>query len=69
MRVAKSNIIIFLQEMKAELNSDGIVTLGLFGSFARDEAGVYSDIDIAIQKRKITLPIELHMTILMKLQK
>jgi predicted nucleotidyltransferase len=52
MRVLKSNIISFLQEIKAELRSDGIVALGLFGSFARDEAGVYSDIDIAIQKEK-----------------
>lgn len=52
MRVSKSNIISFLQEIKTELGSDGIVTLGLFGSFARDEAGVYSDIDIAIQKEK-----------------
>lgn len=50
MRVSKSNIIHFLQEIKAELGKDGIVTLGLFGSFARDEAGVYSDIDIAIRK-------------------
>lgn len=52
MRVSKLNIITFLQEIKAELVNDGIVTLGLFGSFARDEAGVYSDIDIAIQKEK-----------------
>ncbi len=50
MRVDKSNIIVFLKEIKAELVSDGISTLGLFGSFARDEAGVYSDIDIAIKK-------------------
>ena len=50
MKIDKSNIIIFLNEIKAELLDDGIIKLGLFGSFARDEANVYSDIDIAIQK-------------------
>ena len=52
MRVNKSNIINFLHEIKAELIDDGISTIGLFGSFARDEAGVYSDIDIAIKKEQ-----------------
>ena len=50
MRVSKSNIIAFLSEIKAELNADGISKIGLFGSFARNEAGVYSDIDVAIKK-------------------
>ena len=50
MKIDKSNIIVFLNEIKADLLNDGIIKLGLFGSFARDEANVYSDIDIAIQK-------------------
>ena len=50
MRVNKIDIIQYLHEIKADLSSDGIVKLGLFGSFSRGEAGVYSDIDIAIQK-------------------
>ena len=50
MRASKESILNYLREIKDELLQDGIVTLGLFGSFARDEQGVYSDIDIAIQK-------------------
>ena len=50
MRADKLSIINFLTEIKSELFSDGILKLGLFGSFARDEATVYSDIDIAIEK-------------------
>ena len=50
MRASKKNILDYLREIKNELKSDGIVTLALFGSFAREENGVYSDIDIAIAK-------------------
>jgi len=46
----KSNILNYLSEIKAELLDDGIFVVGLFGSFSRDEATVYSDIDIAIKK-------------------
>ncbi len=52
MRATKNNILEYLQEIKGELYSEGIVKLGLFGSFARDEQNVYSDIDIAIAKDK-----------------
>ena len=52
MRATKNNILIYLQEIKHELKNDGIVQIGLFGSFARDEQTVYSDIDIAIAKDK-----------------
>jgi len=38
--------------MKKDLLPKGIVNIGLFGSFARDESNVYSDIDIAIEKEK-----------------
>jgi len=50
MRASKENILNYLKEIKNELKSDGIVSLALFGSFAREENGVYSDIDIAIAK-------------------
>ncbi|MEA3522215.1 MAG: nucleotidyltransferase domain-containing protein [Campylobacterota bacterium] len=52
MKTTKTEIITFLKEIKNELAQEGITTLALFGSFARDEASVYSDIDIAIQKDK-----------------
>lgn len=50
MRATKNNILLYLQEIKSELSKDGIVSLALFGSFARNEQSVYSDIDIAIEK-------------------
>jgi len=49
-RATQKSIINFLKEIKADLKNSGIVKIALFGSFARDEAGVYSDIDIAIKK-------------------
>ena len=52
MRADKASIVAYLKEIKSELFQDGISKIALFGSFARDEAGVYSDIDIAIQKEK-----------------
>jgi len=52
MKAKKSNIITYLHEIKKELNAEGISKIGLFGSFARDEDSVYSDIDIAIQKEE-----------------
>jgi len=51
MRATQKNILQYLQEIKSELQNDGIVSLALFGSFARNEQSVYSDIDIAIQKK------------------
>ena len=52
MRATKENILIYLREIKEELVDDGIIKLALFGSFARNEQTVYSDIDIAIAKDK-----------------
>jgi hypothetical protein len=52
MKANKLSIVAYLQEIKSELFHDGISKIALFGSFARDEANVYSDIDIAIQKEK-----------------
>ncbi len=50
MTATKENILIYLREIKSELNQKGVIKLALFGSFAKDEQGVYSDIDIAISK-------------------
>ena len=52
MRATKKEIIIFLTEIKKQLLDAGISRVALFGSYARDEAGIYSDIDIAIKKEK-----------------
>lgn len=52
MQIDKMSIVAYLRELKEELLVDGITKIALFGSFARDEANVYSDIDIAIQKDK-----------------
>ncbi len=50
MKATKSNILQYLTEIKSELSQNGIFEIGLFGSFSRDEATIYSDIDIAIKK-------------------
>jgi len=52
MKPSKLSIVNYLQEIKGDLLIDGISKIALFGSFARDEATVYSDIDIAIEKEK-----------------
>ena len=46
----RSDIIAFLQTHKDELSQRfGVVSIGLFGSYARDDARADSDIDIAIE--------------------
>jgi len=45
----KENILDYLGAIKRELKKDGIEKIGLFGSFARDNADLYSDIDIVIK--------------------
>ena len=42
----KEEIIKFLKTLKPSLSQDGIEALGLFGSFAKNQDGKYSDIDI-----------------------
>lgn len=44
----KKQILKYLKDMKAKLENDGIVRLGLFGSFAKNKADIASDIDIVI---------------------
>jgi len=50
--VTKDDILTFLSQHKAALEKAGIGKIGLYGSFAKDTADIYSDIDIAIQLKK-----------------
>jgi predicted nucleotidyltransferase len=52
MKATKENILAYLQEIKADYFAQGFVKLALFGSFARGDENVYSDIDIAIAKEE-----------------
>jgi predicted nucleotidyltransferase len=45
----REDIINYLKEIKPKLESDGIVSLGLFGSFATNENHKNSDVDILIE--------------------
>ncbi|MBD3795847.1 MAG: nucleotidyltransferase family protein [Epsilonproteobacteria bacterium] len=48
--MTKIEILDFLKQHKAELeDSFGLKKIGLFGSFARDEQKIDSDIDLAIE--------------------
>lgn len=50
MKATQESILNYLGELKEELRLDGIVELGLFGSYARGDYTSYSDIDIVIKK-------------------
>jgi predicted nucleotidyltransferase len=52
MKMTQEKILSFLKELKSELEEEGIEKIALFGSFATQTQNVYSDIDIAIQKKK-----------------
>jgi len=52
MKPTKEHILEYLHELKNELHHEGIVQLGLFGSYARGENTIYSDIDVAIKKEE-----------------
>ncbi len=49
MAMHKESILAYLGNIKAELKENGIEKIGLFGSFARGSADLYSDIDIVIK--------------------
>jgi predicted nucleotidyltransferase len=49
--LTKGDILNYLKEIRYELAKDGIDKIALFGSFAKDEVDIYSDIDIAIKLR------------------
>jgi len=52
MKVTQKIILTYLKELKLELEEHGIEEMALFGSFAHKNENVYSDIDIAIKKKK-----------------
>ena len=52
MKVTQKTILAYLRELKVELKEYGIEEIALFGSFAHKNQNVYSDIDIAIRKKK-----------------
>ncbi len=45
----KHEVILRLQEVRDQLRSRGVLKLGLFGSFVRDEAKRNSDVDFLVQ--------------------
>jgi len=54
----KEDILEFLQERKADLQSEfQLIKIGLFGSFARNEATENSDIDLIIEFAPNTLAL------------
>lgn len=48
----QKDVLNFLTNIKDELQNDGIEKVGLFGSYARNNATLTSDIDIAIKLNK-----------------
>ena len=45
----KNEILSFLKQLKPELNAQGIISLGLFGSIAKETNNEASDIDIVYE--------------------
>jgi predicted nucleotidyltransferase len=50
--LSKETILSYLKDIKSTLKKDGIDEIGLFGSFAKDSADLYSDVDIVINTNK-----------------
>jgi predicted nucleotidyltransferase len=50
---SKNEILLFLQTLKPELQAQGIISLGLFGSVAKSTNTVDSDIDIVYETSDI----------------
>ena len=47
--IQKEEILKYLKSIKNDLNSNGIERIGLFGSFAKDNVDLASDIDILLK--------------------
>lgn len=47
--IHKDDILAFLKNEKEKLSPSGLKDIGLFGSFSRNEATEWSDIDVAIR--------------------
>jgi len=50
--VTRDELLIKLRELKPWLEEQGIVNVRLFGSYARDEAGPDSDVDLLVDLSK-----------------
>lgn len=48
----KQEVIEFLSSIKPDLQKEGIDKLGLFGSYSKESANEFSDIDIAFKLQK-----------------
>ena len=48
----KNEILRVLRENKGKIKEFGVKRIGIFGSFARDEAGERSDIDVVVEFEK-----------------
>lgn len=48
----KESILAYLKHLKPELTQNGINKVGLFGSYAKNKADEFSDIDIVIASSK-----------------
>lgn len=57
MKMTREKILEYLRELKRELEAEGIEQIALFGSFATQSQNVYSDVDIAIRKKKDFLDV------------
>ncbi len=53
--VTKEKILAFLRDIKPSLELEGVEKLGLYGSYAKEKADVFSDIDIVIKLKKTYL--------------
>ncbi len=51
--LSKESILSYLKEIKPKLAKNGIEKIGLFGSFAKDKADLFSDVDIVIKTTDI----------------
>jgi predicted nucleotidyltransferase len=47
MKITKNTIISTLKKIKPIYEKEGLILIGLFGSYAKDEQNNFSDIDIA----------------------
>lgn len=50
--MTRDELLIKLRELKPWLEEEGIVNVRLFGSYARDEAGPDSDVDLLVEMTK-----------------
>ncbi|PPK58285.1 nucleotidyltransferase family protein [Malaciobacter marinus] len=45
--INKNDIVVKLKELKPKYEQEGLILIGLFGSYAKDNQNSFSDIDIA----------------------